>query len=46
MTTGQAHIRAEFGVNDLDPASGRSERGRGNFGSGRAEQPLTLGIRD
>ena len=46
MTTGQAHVRAELGVDDLDPTSGRSKGGRCHLKSRGAEQALALGVRD
>ncbi len=46
VAAGQADVRAELGVDDLDPAAGRAKGGGGDLGPGRTEQSLALSVRD
>ena len=42
VTAGQADVRAELGVDDLDTASGSAKGGCGDLGPSRTEQAIAL----
>src|ERR1035437_301314 len=46
VSASQAHVRAELGADDLDPAAGRTEGGGSDRGPSRTEKPLALSVRD